>query len=256
METAIANIMRGKSSTEEMSDEVGRGKCETTGGTAIRKGPTKLRIRLVLESMPEADSQITGKIANVIRPGTALKAPFRVNQRATKSKIGIARPAPGANRSQGTNKQLRNRMPWRKTPVTNNQFWIKPGQRVGAAIARPAMMSVSGNSQTANRARGVSFLKKRAAARKNGCSLKSRPFVGDSRTNYYSTRFPKEAPGVHYSPKEQQYDGPNDPTGSLGQRLIHILDARWLQCLYREYLGGIYRIALGCAAMCTLKDVQ
>lgn len=57
-------------------------------------------------------------------------------------------------------------------------------------------------------------------------------------------------------PKEPQYDAPNDPTGSSEQRLIHILDARWLQCLYREYLGGIYRIALGCAAMCTHKDVQ
>jgi hypothetical protein len=143
-----------------------------TGGIAMRKGPTKLRIRLVLESMPEADNQITGKIANVMRPGTALKAPFRVNHRATKSKIGIARPALGDNLSHGTRRQPRNRMPWRTTPVTNNQFWIKPGQRVGAAIAKPAMISVSGNSQTARRARGVSFLKKRAAARKNGCSLK------------------------------------------------------------------------------------
>lgn len=138
----------------------------------MRKGPTKLRIRLALESMPEADNQITGKIASVMRPGIALKAPLRVNQRATKSKTGIVRPALGDNRSQGTSRQLRNRMPWRRTPVTNNQFWIMPGQRVGAAIAKPAMMSVSGNSQTARRARGVSFLKKRAAARKNGCSLK------------------------------------------------------------------------------------
>src|SRR5690242_322808 len=113
METAIANIMRGKSSTEEMSDDVGRGMCEMTGGIAMRKGPTKLRIRLVLESMPEADNQITGKIANVMRPGTALKAPFRVNHRATKSKIGIARPALGDNLSQGTSRQPRNRMPWR-----------------------------------------------------------------------------------------------------------------------------------------------
>ncbi|MEV8150684.1 hypothetical protein AB0O52_21375 [Arthrobacter sp. NPDC080073] len=172
METAIANIMRGKSSTEEMSDELGRGKWETTGGTAMRKGPTKLRTRLVLESMPEADSQITGKMANVMSPGIALKAPFRVNQRAKKSKIGIARPALGANRSHGTSRQPRNRTPWSRTPVTNNQFWINPGQRVGAAMAKPAMMRVSGNSQTASRARGVSFLKKRAAARKNGCSLK------------------------------------------------------------------------------------
>ncbi len=172
METAIANIMRGKSSTEEMSDAVGRGKCETTGGNAMTKGPTKLRIRLVLESMPEADNQITGKIANVMRPGIALKAPFRVNQRATKSNMGIARPALGAILSQGPSKQPRNRTPWKMTPVTNNQFWVNPGQTVGAAIAKPAMMSVSGNSQTASRARGVSFLKKREAARKNGCSLK------------------------------------------------------------------------------------
>jgi hypothetical protein len=173
METATANIMRGKSTTEEMSDAVGWGKCETIGGSAMKKGPAKLRIRLVLESMPEADNQITGKIANVMRPGIALKAPFRVKQRATRSKMGIARPALGAKRSQGTSRQLRNRIPWRRAPVTNNQFWIKPGQRVGAAIARPATMSVSGNSQTAIRARGLSFLKKRAAVRKKGCSVKA-----------------------------------------------------------------------------------
>jgi hypothetical protein len=111
METAIANIMRGKSSTEEMSDGVGRGKCVTTGGSAMTKGPTKLRTRLVFESMPEADNQITGKIAKVMRPGIALKAPFRVNQRATKSTIGIVRPALGDKRSQGTRRQHRNRAP-------------------------------------------------------------------------------------------------------------------------------------------------
>ncbi|MBB6404618.1 hypothetical protein [Arthrobacter sp. AZCC_0090] len=122
METAIANIMRGKSTTEEMSDPVGRGKCEITGGSAMKNGPTKLRIRLVLERTPEADNQITGKIANVMRPGTAVKAPFRVKQRATRSKMGIATPALGAKRSQGINRQLRNRIPWRRTPVTNNQF--------------------------------------------------------------------------------------------------------------------------------------
>ncbi|MDQ0031406.1 hypothetical protein [Arthrobacter bambusae] len=111
METAIANIMRGKSSAEETSDDVGRGKCETTDGNAMRKGPAKLRTRLVLESIPEADSQITGKIANVMRPGIALRAPFRVNQRATKSKTGIARPALGDKRSHGTSRQPKNRIP-------------------------------------------------------------------------------------------------------------------------------------------------
>ncbi|WP_308196805.1 hypothetical protein [Arthrobacter bambusae] len=111
MDTAIANIISGNSSTEEMSDGVGRGKWVTTGGNAMTKGPTKLRTRLVFESMPEADNQITGKIAKVMRPGIALKAPFRVNQRATKSKTGIARPALGDNPSQGTSRQPRNSAP-------------------------------------------------------------------------------------------------------------------------------------------------
>ena len=109
METAIANIMSGKSTTDEMSDAVGFGKWETTGGSAMTKGPTKLRIRLVLESTPEADNQMMGKTASVMRPGTALKAPFRVKNRATRSRMGIARPALGANRSHGTSRQPRNR---------------------------------------------------------------------------------------------------------------------------------------------------
>ncbi|WP_395798602.1 hypothetical protein [Arthrobacter sp. FW306-04-A] len=110
MEAATTNIMSGKRTTEERSDAVGFGRCEITGGRAMKKGPTKLRIMLVLESMPEADSQITGKIANVMRPGIAL-APFRVKHRATRSKMGIVRLKLGGRRSQGTNKQPRNRMP-------------------------------------------------------------------------------------------------------------------------------------------------
>ncbi|MDQ0212633.1 hypothetical protein [Arthrobacter bambusae] len=149
----------------------------------MKKGPRKLRTRLVLESIPEADNQITGKIANVMRPGTALKAPFRVKLRATRSKMGIARLKLGANRSQGTSKQPRNKIAWKVIPVINNQLWSNPGQKAGAAIATPATISVSGNSQTANRARGVSLLKKRAAWPKTVCLLKSAPFVGEIRIN-------------------------------------------------------------------------
>ncbi|GAA4026544.1 hypothetical protein GCM10023063_04260 [Arthrobacter methylotrophus] len=111
IETPTANIIIGKSTSEERSEAGGYGKRARTGGSAIKKGPAKLRIRLVLESMPEADSQITGKMAKVFRPGMTLKAPFRVKHNATRSRMGIVRLRLGGRRSHGISRQARKRIP-------------------------------------------------------------------------------------------------------------------------------------------------
>jgi hypothetical protein len=70
MVTATANITRGKTVTENMSEAGGLGKCEINGGRATTRGPRKLMIRLDLVRRPEADNQITGKRARTPRPGS------------------------------------------------------------------------------------------------------------------------------------------------------------------------------------------
>jgi hypothetical protein len=110
------SIMRGKRSVVVMSEAVRFGKRPARDGTMMSMVPKKLRTRLLRASMPEAESQITGKTARTARPGSRGAAPFRSSPMARKSRTGISRYGRCARRSQGTRRQPRNRTPWRRMP--------------------------------------------------------------------------------------------------------------------------------------------
>src|SRR4029453_7123801 len=117
----------------------------------------------------------------------------------------MARLALGARRSHGTRKQLTKRIPCMRIPVTNNPFCMRFGQRAGAETNNPPTTRVKGNSQTATRALGVSFLKRRAAVRSKGCSVKAESFVWGTRTKYRFAPIPGRARG--WSEKPERWDG-------------------------------------------------
>jgi hypothetical protein len=91
MARETASIMTGKRTTVVRSDAVTAGRWPTAVGAMMKNGPRKLSTRLLRASIPDAESQMTGKTARAASPGRSGAAPLRMRPMATKSRTGTSR---------------------------------------------------------------------------------------------------------------------------------------------------------------------